>query len=155
MSPSLRNAGRVAGLLALALTGSTAPAMATAKFLHVPDVLATEAIPNPPASEDEAAGWQGSNAGLPRVVRLQQPKRGVAAAPPALALLPAPTRLTASCPPAAIPAEAVGSETLYGAADLTYAGKIYFQRPAWDSTRFLAAAGWSEQRDLWMSKVGR
>jgi hypothetical protein len=48
-------------------------ARANAKVIHVQGVLAAERVPNPPASEDEAASMCGEADNLPRVLRLAVP----------------------------------------------------------------------------------
>jgi len=62
-------------LLACFLWAPGVQALANAKIVHVSDVVSAEPIPNPPASESEAASWHGHAADLPRVWRLESEPR--------------------------------------------------------------------------------
>ena len=138
-------------LLIVSLLTLTAPAtlaLAKAKIIHVPDVLATARMPNPPAGEDEAAGLRGKGEGLPMVLRLQKALKP--AAPSSLPGLPG--TAIAECNDSASNTSA-GANPLYAPADLIYGGRIAFPPPAWDGDRFLPTAGWSEQPGLWASHV--
>lgn len=58
-------------LFGFALIAAPRPALADAKVIDVPEALAAEDIPNPPADEAEAAALHGTRGELPRVLRLQ------------------------------------------------------------------------------------
>ena len=80
-------------VLVFALTASWQAALADARLIHVPDVLAAMDLPNPPANEDEAAAMSGELTQLPRVIRLQS-ATDAAPLPCQAGVLP-----TGSCPP--------------------------------------------------------
>ena len=138
----------LAAMLALAVPLSAPACFANAKVIHVPDVMALSPMPNPPASEDDAAAWQGKPEGLPKVWRLQQPLAETSIALTALARQAA----AGGCPPLSVP-PALQANPLYGPGGQTFGGRIVFPTPAWDSTRFLPAAGWSGQPGLWASHI--
>lgn len=157
-------------LSALALSAHPLMVSAKAKIIHVPSVLSNEARPNPPGNEDDAAGWHGRTASLPKILRLQASTPPIAAALALSDLLWSPGCQATSRPAAAAilepglfytpdagrfdggPAE-VTANTFYGRFDQTYAGHIYFQKPQWDTDRFLPATGWSEAPQLWSSHI--
>ena len=136
--------------VALTLVAPTST-VASAKIIHVASVLAKEAVPNPPGGEDEAAGWHGKSDSRPMVIRLQQPATPPAAAP----------RVNAYCPQAATaPAasyagssDAVTAGTFYLPSDQMFGARIFYQKPAWDSDRFLQPTGWAGPPNLWDSHI--
>jgi hypothetical protein len=79
---------------AFALTTSWQTAFADAKIIHVPEALAAEDLPNPPANEDEAAAMHGELGQLPRVLRLEADMSAIPVPKPAR------TVPACSCPPA-------------------------------------------------------
>jgi len=144
------------GALLAGLAIPASVALAHVKIIHVPAVLAAETIPNPPANEDEAAKWQGAKADWPHILRLRRANEPVPIA------MPLPFEryvhvhvLVTYCEPEIVPPAPVGPDTFYNPVDQVYGGRIYFQKPAWDSANFLPQAGWSEHRELWTSKVAR
>jgi len=155
MTPTTYRSGLILALLALPASA----ALANAKFIHIPKGQASEALPNAPASEDEASGWRGQARRLPHVLRLQSASAPVRAAPtPA----PAPTAAIVECGNSGV-LDRIRTSTyggiaprtagFYTPADALYGGKIAFPTPAWDSRRFLATAGWSERPGLWASHL--
>jgi hypothetical protein len=138
-----------ATILGAALATATPSAFATVKIIHVPDVLAGETLPNPPAGEDEAAKMHGRAEGLPRVLRLWRPKPSSTASVPHLVKPPLVLVTCGQIDDTA--SNAAGA--FYGPADRIYGGQIAFPTPAWDSSRFLPLAGWSERPDLWASHI--
>jgi hypothetical protein len=138
------------------------PAAAKAKFIHVKAALSTAAVPNPPADEMAAAKARGAGTRVLRArVATIVPDAIVAATvyPVQRSYRPVhhsfiPGLYYASR--ADLFAGGVGvitPDTYYGASDQTFASVIYYQRPLWDSDHFLPAAAWSEQPQLWSSKV--
>jgi len=123
------------------LAGSAA---ASAKIIHVPSALGVGNVPNPPASEDEAAGMRGSAEGMPRVIRLM----GSMSAKHRLMPAAVGSIMLAAEP---CPAAEEVTWSFYSAEDAVYGSRIVFPVPAWDSSRFLPAAGWSERPWLWAS----
>ena len=117
----------IASSAATALLLAVTPAFGNAKFIHVPAVLAAEQLPNPPASEDEAAGLP--QVALPHVLRLQPLRRVPAAAQPWTIAQPVP----ADCPPAVNPALVIPADVFYGRRHYIFGGKFHFAKPAWSS----------------------
>lgn len=127
-------------------------AFAGAKFIHVQAALAKEDRPNPPSGEDEAARWHGHSDSVPKILRLQLPAAPVLSVP-RVAYVDCPLS-----PPAQIGnvydgMDAVTAGTFYGSPDHTFGSRIFYQKPAWDTSRLLPNYGWSERPSLWVSHI--
>lgn len=145
----LRGLTCAAVIAATASALPVAPAWATAKIIHVPNALAAESLSAPPASEDDAAGLKRAPDARPHIWRLMpraKPTDARTARPDA-----APD---ATCVTSAGSGVVNDAGAFHGQRRLIFGGQFHFGKAAWDSSRFLPTAGWTENRSLWMAKPG-